>query len=137
MNVECELPDSFKDNRGEIQTLLNKHNGSVVVISTVSGVERANHYHKEDYHYCYVVSGSIIYFERPAGSNERPKKHVFKTGQMFYTPPMIEHCMHFDEPTVFVTLGGGSRKQDEYEDDLVRIASLKEIHNLLTSKHEN
>ena len=83
MSVECELPDSFKDNRGEIQTLLNKHNGSVVVISTVSGVERANHYHKEDYHYCYVVSGSIIYFERPAGSNERPKNMCLKQVKCF------------------------------------------------------
>ena len=41
----------------------------------------------------------------------------------------MEHCMHFSEPTVFVTLGGGTRKQDEYENDLVRITSLKQIYD--------
>ena len=75
--LHCNLPNSFKDNRGSIQTLIHDHEGSVVVITTVPHVERANHYHKEDYHYCYVVSGSITYFERPAGSIEIPKKSIF------------------------------------------------------------
>ena len=128
-NLRCDLPNSFKDNRGSIQTLIHDHEGSVVVITTVPHVERANHYHKEDYHYCYVVAGSITYFERPAGSIEIPKKSIFSAGEMFYTPPMMEHCMHFSEPTIFVTLGGGTRKQDEYENDLVRITSLKQIYD--------
>jgi quercetin dioxygenase-like cupin family protein len=119
------LPSGFHDERGSIQTLLNQHNGSVVAIDTVPGVERANHYHKEDYHYCYVVSGSIIYYERPVGSTQIPMMAKYSAGEMIYTGPMIEHCMYFEEPTVFITLGGGTRKQEDYELDLVRIESLK------------
>jgi dTDP-4-dehydrorhamnose 3,5-epimerase-like enzyme len=132
--LHCKLPHGFNDIRGSIQTLIHDHQGSVVVITSVPHVERANHYHKEDYHYCYVVSGSITYFERPAGSTEMPKKSVFSSGEMFYTPPMMEHCMHFSEPTIFVTLGGGSRQQNEYENDLVRIESLKQIYDNYVAK---
>ena len=48
---------------------------------------------------------------------------------MFYTPPMMEHCMYFEEPTTFVTLGGKTRTQKEYEMDLVRLPSLHEEYN--------
>jgi quercetin dioxygenase-like cupin family protein len=129
-----QLPAPFKDHRGEIQTLLNEHNGSVVVITTVPHVERANHYHKDDYHYCYVISGSIVYYERPVGAEIQPTRQHFKPGDMFYTPPMIEHCMYFTEPTIFLTLGGGTRKQIDYENDLVRIESLKQIYDSLNNK---
>jgi len=124
---KVDLPEAFRDERGAIQTLLNEHHGSVVVIETVSDVERANHYHKEDYHFCYVVSGSIIYYERPAGSSDPPSMHKYCPGEMLYTPPMVEHCMFFEEPTVFITLGGRTRKQEDYEADLVRIDSLKKL----------
>ena len=34
---------------------------------------------------------------------------------------MVEHAMVFHEDTIFLTLGGNSRIQSEYELDLVRI----------------
>ena len=48
-------------------------------------------------------------------------KILVNTGQVFYTPPMVEHAMVFPEDTVFLTLGGGTRSHDDYEDDLVRV----------------
>ena len=126
MSCKIELPENFTDFRGSIQALLHEHSGSVVVIDTFPAVQRANHYHKEDYHYCYIISGKIVYYERPAGSKEIPKKSIFLPGEMFYTPPMIEHCMYFEEHTVFITLGGKTRRQEEYEADLVRLESLHE-----------
>ena len=122
--IELEKP--FIDDRGTIQKILESHSGSCVIISSVKGSQRANHYHKEDYHYCYLVSGSIEYFERPVGSDELPVKYIINPGVLFFTGPMIEHTMYFTEDSVFITFGGGTRTQADYEDDLVRVASLKD-----------
>ena len=135
MNPKIKLPPDHSDHRGFIQVLLHEHNGSVVVIDTVPHVERANHYHKDDYHYCYVVSGSIIYYERKVGSNDPITKYVYKKGEMFYTPAMVEHCMYFEEPTTFVTMGGKTRSQEEYELDLVRLFTSRRIQ--CTFSNEN
>ena len=37
--------------------------------------------------------------------------------------------MYFEEPATFVTLGGKTRTQREYEMDLVRLPSLHEEYN--------
>jgi len=130
------LPSAFTDERGYIQTLLNDHKGSVVIISSVPHVERANHYHKEDYHYCYILTGSIHYYERVVSSDDIPSFNTFYPGTMIYTPPMVEHTMYFDEPTTFITLGGGTRHQEDYESDLVRVDSLRTIYNLSIKKEQ-
>ncbi len=119
-----DLPAEFEDARGSIHVIAHEHNGSVAVITSAPHVERANHYHKEDYHYCYVIYGQIHYYERVVGDSAAPKLTVYDAGSIFYTPPMVEHCMYFTMPTAFVTLGGKTRKQEEYEADLVRISSL-------------
>lgn len=119
-----ELPKEFSDYRGKIQVIAHEHNGSVAIIQSAPHVERANHYHKEDYHYCYVIYGCIHYYERKVGDICPPIRRVYKEGDYFYTPPLVEHCMYFPTPTAFVTLGGKTRRQEEYENDLVRVASL-------------
>ncbi len=126
MNPQVKLPDGIIDQRGLIQVLIHEHHGSVVVIDSVPQVQRANHYHKDDYHYSYIIKGSIIYYERKVGSTEIPTKYHYEAGQMFYTGPMIEHCMYFVEPTIFIALGGKTRTPEEYEEDLVRLSSLHE-----------
>lgn len=125
-----ELPKPFVDDRGEIQNLLSDHNGSCVIIKSVKGSQRANHYHKEDYHYCYLISGGITYSERPVGSTETPKEYTITPGTMFYTGPLVEHCMYFTEDSVFLTFGGGTRSQEDYENDLVRISSLHDQYGV-------
>lgn len=120
--VELEAP--FVDDRGKIQNILHHMIGSSVIIHSVAGAIRANHYHKTDYHYCYVVSGQIEYLERPHGDNAPPTRYLFSEGDLFFTPPMVEHTMRFPVDTVFLTLARNSRYHDTYEDDLVRIADL-------------
>lgn len=125
-----DLSSPFVDNRGEIQNLLSDHHGSCVIIKSVKGSQRANHFHKEDYHYCYLISGLIKYLERPVGSTEKPVEYTIKPGMMFYTGPMIEHCMYFVEDSIFLTFGGGTRSQEDYENDLVRISSLHDQYSV-------
>lgn len=117
----AKLDKPFVDERGRILPLLSCPMGSCVVIESKKGAVRANHYHKTDWHYCYVLSGSIDYYERPVGSKEDPIHTHVRAGSMLYTGPMVEHAMVFTEDTVFITLGKNSREQNDYEHDVVRI----------------
>jgi quercetin dioxygenase-like cupin family protein len=116
--VVLERP--FVDERGAIRPLLEREMRSALLISSKAGTVRANHYHKTDWHYCYVVSGRIEYYHRPAGSTAEPEKVLVAAGEMFFSPAMVEHAMVFPEDTVFLTLSRNPRDQAAYEDDLVR-----------------
>ena len=56
-NVLIKLPDPYVDERGLIQVLTDLPISSVLVIRSKKGAVRGNHYHKEDFHYCYLASG--------------------------------------------------------------------------------
>ena len=119
--VQIELEKPFVDERGGIQPLVDLPMKSCVLISSKKNTIRANHYHKTDWHFCYVMEGSIDYYHRKVGDTNSPQLEKIKKGKLFFTPPMVEHAMVFHEDTVFLTLGGNSRIQSEYELDLVRI----------------
>jgi quercetin dioxygenase-like cupin family protein len=124
--VIVELEKAHVDVRGRIQSLVDLPMQSCVLISSAKGTVRANHYHQTDWHFCYVLSGSIEYHHRPHGSDKKPERVVLKAGQMFFTPPMVDHAMVFPEDTVFLTLGRNSRAQEVYEADVVRIPPIQE-----------
>ena len=124
MNKEiiCPLLASFQDERGEIKTIVEGQAfSSVLRISSKAGAIRANHYHKTDYHYCFLESGRMEYYERPVGSKDAPKCVPIKAGQVFYTGPMLEHAMKFLEDSVFWCFSRNSRAQADYESDTVRV----------------
>ncbi len=120
--VPLEKP--FVDGRGAIQPLVDRMMKSAVMIESKKGSLRANHYHKTDWHYCYVISGTIEYYHRPTGSTEDPEMLLVKEGQMAFTPPMVDHGMKFPEDTVFLTLSRNPRDQATYEADVVRVDML-------------
>jgi quercetin dioxygenase-like cupin family protein len=117
--VPLEAP--HVDERGAIQPLVDRKMLSALMISSKQGALRANHYHRTDWHYCYVVEGAIEYFHRPHGSDTEPERVLVQKGEMFFTPPMVDHAMRFPEDTVFLTLGRNPRDQESYEADVVRI----------------
>ena len=120
-DVIVSLESPFSDERGSIQPLVDGDMKSCVLISSKTGTVRANHYHKTDWHYCYVLSGSIDYYHRPHGATTEPQMVTITAGQIFFTPPMVDHTMIFPEDTTFLTLGRNSRKQEVYEADVERI----------------
>ena len=123
-NPKIELGHKFEDERGVIESVLSFKDpqlGSVVIIDSEKDTIRANHYHKEDWHFCYVLYGSIDYYARNVDSEEKPVKTKINKGELFYSPPKIEHAMYFTEKTSFLTLSGGSRTSEDYEKDLVRV----------------
>ena len=113
-----DLPDAFVDERGTIQPLVDLEIGSVQIITSKAGSVRGNHFHKTDWHYCYVVSGLMDYVYQSSGFVFRSRT---SPGEMFYTPPGVPHAMLFLEDTVFVNIARNSRHQADYEEDLVRV----------------
>lgn len=122
------LPPVFKNDSGEILNLSLRPVTSVASIRSRTGSIRANHYHKTDWHFTYVVSGCVIYFERPVGSLSRPGTsaedlycEAFRAGDMFFTPPMVEHSMLFASDSVIVTMAKNVRSHESHESDVVRV----------------
>ena len=124
--VIVELENPFTDARGRILPLVDLPMESCVLIESRKGSVRANHYHQTDWHFCYVLSGSIEYLHRPHGSAAKAERVLVKKGQVFFTPPQVDHAMLFPEDTTFLVLGRNSRAQEVYESDVVRIPPLNE-----------
>jgi len=132
--VDMEKP--FVDVRGSIQPLVDSLMKSAVMIESKAGSLRANHYHKTDWHYCYVISGKIEYYYKKLNSNEKPELIVVETGNMIFTPPLVEHCMKFPLDTLFLTLSRNPRDQETYESDVVRV-NLIDASNSISWKPDN
>ena len=124
-DVIVKLEKAFVDLRGSIQPLVDLPMESAVLIHSKKGAVRANHYHQTDWHFCYVLSGAIEYLHRPTGSRAKPKTVFVKEGELFFTPPMVDHQMVFPEDASFLVLGRNSRAQPVYEADVVRIPPLR------------
>ena len=116
--------EPFVDERGEILNLLDVPVTSIAVITSKKGAVRANHYHKTDYHYCWLQRGGLIYAHRPVGDTAAPKRWTIKPGQIFYTPVMYEHVMVFTEDSVMFAFAKNNRESANYEADTVRIDPL-------------
>ena len=121
--VETETPHA--DARGSIIPLADEDMKSAVLITSKKGTVRANHYHHTDWHYCYVLKGKIDYYWREANTKSQPERVTIGQGQLFFTPPMVEHAMHFLEDTEFLCLGRNSREQSSYEADITRVELFK------------
>lgn len=120
----------FADARGVIQNVVTDGVASVVVISSKKGSERASHWHREDDHLCLLLSGGLDYYWVHYGAGGGPPLHevrkvTVKPGEAFYTPNNCGHTMYFTEDSTFLTLSRRSRVPEKYEEDLVRIASLR------------
>jgi dTDP-4-dehydrorhamnose 3,5-epimerase-like enzyme len=129
-SVIVELPHPFIDSRGAIVPLLDSAFQSCVLISSERGTVRANHYHRTDWHYCYLLEGEIEYHHRPTGSLSAPERLTISAGQLFFTPPMVDHAMVFTRDSRFITLGRNPRAQEVYEADVVRIQLVEPCHGI-------
>jgi quercetin dioxygenase-like cupin family protein len=119
--TRAALPPPFINAAGSIQNLLEEPCGGVAIIHSKAGSIRSQHYHRTDSHYLYVLSGRMLYFERPVGSKELPEPVEVRAGQMVFTPPLVEHATSFDEDTVLVSMSKNARTTEKHEADLVRV----------------
>lgn len=116
-------PDKLADDeRGIIDRLGEGPWQSVLRITSKKGTVRANHYHKYDSHLCFLERGKMRYVHRPADDERATlQEEIIEAGQLFYTPPMVVHAMHFLEDSVFYALTPRSGEQSDYENDIIRV----------------
>ena len=124
-----DLPN-YIDNRGNIQAVLESCDiKSISIINSKLGAERATHRHL-DIHWILITKGEIWIYERPADSEECPKKTVLKVGDLHLTESNVSHTMYFNLDTEFLCFSDQPRDQENYEKNLVRLpVSLKSIYD--------
>lgn len=110
----------IKDKRGFILPLSDVNSKSVSLLKSGVGAIRANHYHKTDWHYIYVLKGSFIYFYKK--KNEKKTNHVIvKKGEAIFTPPKLWHAVYHHKPTEMIVISKNFRDRKTYEKDTVRV----------------
>jgi dTDP-4-dehydrorhamnose 3,5-epimerase-like enzyme len=120
------LEEPFISQAGLIQNLVNVFPGTspigcVSVLYSHKDAVRANHYHRTDWHRCFIIKGAVDYYERPIGSKEIPEPVRYVENQMFFTPPMVEHALKFAEDTIMVSISKRPRDSESHESDVVRV----------------
>lgn len=127
--IPLDLP--FTNKAGSIQNFaIGDFKTATVIVSKEKSV-RSNHYHQTDSHLIYVLEGSCWYYWRDI-SDTQPgilgikEKHFFP-GQVFFTPPMVEHATFFPKPTTLFVVSRYSRDHESHESDLIRV-NLAEFH---------
>ena len=115
------LPKSYEDARGIIQPLCDLNMKSASLIVSKPNTWRANHYHKNDWHFIYVLKGSFEYYFKKTNSNEKVQKKIVKKGDLLFTGPVVDHAMFYTEETEIIVLSKNPRDQKTYEEDTVRI----------------
>lgn len=123
---KIELPEPWKDIRGHIQNLLELDSAAapirgVSIIFSRARTTRSNHYHREDGHWLYVVSGMMHYWERPLDVASYPQAPtVVSAGEMVFTGPLLWHRTYFPDETVLLSLSLRPRDHASHEEDVVR-----------------
>ena len=115
------LPKGYEDARGIIQPLCDLNMKSASLIVSKPNTWRANHYHKTDWHFIYVLKGSFEYYFKKTNSNEKVKKKIVKKGELLFTGPIVDHAMLYTEETEIIVVSKNPRDQETYERDTVRI----------------
>lgn len=119
MDPLVPLDAPFVNDAGIIQNLLNCHVGAVAIIHSKKGSVRSQHYHLSNWHYLYVVSGEVKYFERNLDGTELMTR-TYVAGDMFFTPPNKVHKTEFMSDTILISLGKESKDHLSHENDIVR-----------------
>lgn len=125
MEKLTHIKAAFTDARGEIHNIFEGKLGHVALITSKKGTVRANHYHKQDLQYIYLLSGA--YESHSVDIKDLSKRQVLhaKPGDIIETPPMIAHAQKFTADSVFLALTTCQREQGKYENDTIAYEVVK------------
>ncbi len=121
MELETVKPikPAFVDARGEIINVFEGTTGHVAYITSKKGSVRANHYHKKDIQYMYLISGAYETHCCPVDDPSKKQVLKVKAGDIVRTPPMVAHAQKFTEDSVFLSLTTRMREEGKYEEDTI------------------
>ena len=123
LHITRNIKPEHVDARGGITKILDDGKTkirSILMITGKKGTVRANHYHKKDTHWVYMLSGKMMYYEKTL-QGTKIEKTILKKGDMIFSPAKRIHAFKFLEDTVWIVLSTMSRSRVHYEADTVRV----------------
>src|SRR3990167_7173158 len=122
MEIVKKIKPIQSDERGSITQLLDKKIKSVLLITCKKDSIRANHWHKKDTHYVYMLKGRMKYYYQNIRIDKSKKESIIvHEGEIIYTPSGMAHSMKFLEDSIFLAFSTELREQKKYEKDTVRV----------------
>ena len=119
--LRYKIGKTFKDKRGWLKKILDGNFSSCIEIYSKKGSIRANHYHKKDTHFVYIIDGEILYFYKDRKKRSKTRIKLMKKNDLFFTPSMQEHMTYFTKNTHFLAFSTRKRTKFDYEKDLTRV----------------
>ncbi len=116
-------PD-FEDERGTITNILQEPVANIALITSKRGTVRSNHWHKEDHHWIFVLSGSVQYSERNLDGSGVTHQ-VFSKGDRFFTPALKVHRVTFLEDSVILSMSKNAQTQEQHDLDCIPESFIK------------
>jgi len=118
-----KLKPTFSDERGIIMDVLSGNMKHVGIITSKQGAVRANHYHKLQWQYTYVLSGRVELTTKDLREKSpKVKKAIVPAGYLISIPPMIYHSYKALEDFSILTITTELRNTHRaYERDTFRI----------------
>ncbi len=113
------IDPAFVDARGEIINVFEGTTGHVAYITSKKGSVRANHYHKKDIQYMYLIYGAYDSYCCDVNHPENKQILKVKAGDIVKTPPMVAHAQKFTEDSAFLSLTTREREDGKYEEDTI------------------
>ena len=121
IKLEFKVGKTFKDKRGWLKKILDGNFSSCIEIYSKKDSVRANHYHKKDTHFIYVIDGEILYFYKDRKKGAKTRIKLMKKNDLFFTPAMQEHMAYFTKKTHFLAFSTRKRTKFDYEKDLIKV----------------
>ncbi|MEV6932540.1 cupin domain-containing protein [Dactylosporangium sp. NPDC051485] len=114
--------DIYSDARGRIVALPDFPAAHSMIIESRVGAVRGNHFHNDESHLMYVVSGRMLYIEQQADGTLSTLE--VRPGSAVVSPRGVAHCTVFPEETVIVVLSDVNRSGEHYEEHVFRVDAL-------------
>jgi quercetin dioxygenase-like cupin family protein len=119
METLKHIDPAHVDDRGSITNVFEGLIGHVALVTSKQGSVRANHYHKQDYQYIYLLSGAYESHSIDIKDTKKRQALKAKPGDIIGTPPYIAHAQKFTEDSVFLALTTREREEGKYESDTI------------------
>ena len=116
-----KIPQTFTDGRGTIMNIADGSLGDVAFITSLSGSIRANHFHKQDWHLTFLITGGMNYEWQDSKREKGKKLTIVTSGQLIFTPSNTPHKMTFTQDSTFIAISRLNRSHEEYSADTIAL----------------
>lgn len=125
METLRHIDPAVVDIRGEIHNIFEGRIEHIALITSKKGTVRANHYHKKDHQFIYLISGAFNSHCCPVANPELKQVLTVGPGDIVETPALIAHAQEFTEDSTFLALTTCQREDGKYEEDTVAFAVIE------------